>query len=90
MLERLSVVVRHVVQEDAVPRITEQITIVTSFLTHLSFSKAAILPAPHIARKPRSNSWRKADCQPLGRLLGELYRLATISDPANWHRLHPS
>jgi hypothetical protein len=33
-------VVRHVVQADAVPRMTAQTPIVTSFLTGLSFSKA--------------------------------------------------
>jgi hypothetical protein len=48
-------VVPHVEQEDAAPRITVQTPIVASFLTHLSFSKLAILLAQHNAREPRSN-----------------------------------
>ncbi len=43
-------VVPQVEQADAVPRITVQTPIVTSFLTPLSFSMAAVLLAPHTAR----------------------------------------
>ncbi len=44
-------VVQHVVQEDAVPRMTAQTPIVTSFLTCLSFSKAPISwhHIPHVS-----------------------------------------